>query len=143
MDGQMDSQKTPAACDKTTDGQQTPLDCRQILQQFQHIARAQGWSHLHTPKNLMLALTAEVGELAAELQWLSADDLAAPDDARRQRLGHEAADVLMYLLALCDSLGLDLAPQVAAKQRLNLQRCGAAPHNMTPHPPIADAPVAE
>jgi NTP pyrophosphatase (non-canonical NTP hydrolase) len=98
------------------------MDCQHIVQEFQRIARQQGWSDLHTPKNLALALVAEVGELAAELQWLSDPELAQPTAALRARLGHEAADVLMYLLALCDSLGLDLAQQVAAKQQLNRQR---------------------
>lgn len=35
---------------------------------------ARAWERFHTPKNLAMALAGEVGELVAELQWLSPEE---------------------------------------------------------------------
>ena len=39
--------------------------------------------------------------------------------AQRNRIGHEAADILMYLLALCDRMEIDLEQAVQEKIALN------------------------
>jgi hypothetical protein len=35
------------------------------------------WEPFHTPKNLVMALTGEVGELVAEFQWLTPEESCA------------------------------------------------------------------
>ena len=36
------------------------------------------WDQFHTPKNLVMALAGEVGELTAEFQWLTAGPSPRP-----------------------------------------------------------------
>jgi NTP pyrophosphatase (non-canonical NTP hydrolase) len=85
------------------------------LRQF---AAARDWQQFHTPKNLAMALAGEVGELIAELQWLtpaeSAQVMADPQAAARMR--SELADVTIYLVRLADILGVDLIE--AARDKL-------------------------
>lgn len=73
-------------------------------------AQARDWEQFHTPKNLAMALAGEVGELLAELQWLTPDQSAAvmadPDLGPRVRA--EIGDVTIYLVRLADVLGIDL-----------------------------------
>ena len=38
---------------------------------------ARDWEQFHTPKNLAMALSGEVGELVAEFQWMTATDTGA------------------------------------------------------------------
>ncbi|SLM02439.1 nucleotide pyrophosphohydrolase [Actinoplanes sp. SE50/110] len=68
------------------------------------------WQPFHTPKNLAMALAGEVGELLAELQWLTPEQSAAvmsdPDLGPRVRA--EIGDVTIYLVRLADVLGIDL-----------------------------------
>jgi NTP pyrophosphatase (non-canonical NTP hydrolase) len=68
------------------------------------------WQQFHTPKNLAMALAGEVGELLAELQWLTPEQSAAvmadPDLGARVRA--EIGDVTIYLVRLADVLGIDL-----------------------------------
>lgn len=73
-------------------------------------ASARDWEKFHTPKNLSMALAGEVGELLAEMQWLSGseiDDAFRADPEFRQRVCDELADVTIYLTRLHDVLGVD------------------------------------
>ena len=78
------------------------------------------WSRFHTPKDLALSVSVEAGELLEAFQWRS--DSRAPDDALRRAVADEAADVLLYLLLLCDGLGVDLAKAAGDKIDRNEER---------------------
>jgi NTP pyrophosphatase (non-canonical NTP hydrolase) len=75
------------------------------------------WEQFHTPKNLAMALAGEVGELIAELQWLTPDEAAhvMEDADAGARVRSELADVTIYLLRLADVLGVDLVEAAHAK----------------------------
>lgn len=73
-------------------------------------AQERNWEQFHTPKNLAMALAGEVGELLAELQWLTPEQSAAVmnDEELGPRVRAEIGDVTIYLVRLADVLGLDL-----------------------------------
>jgi len=94
----------------------------QGLQQAQlEFARARDWVQHHSPKNLVMALTGEVGELVEIFQWLDEDASYAvasnPDTARAVR--DELADVLIYFARLAAVLEVDLDAAVRAKLAAN------------------------
>ena len=82
---------------------------------------ARDWAQFHRPKDLALGLLAEAGELAEVFLWKDEPTLEAlhEDDALRQRLGEEMADVLMFLLYLADRADLDLGAAFRAKLAVN------------------------
>ena len=99
------------------------LDLAQLSRDFAAIARARDWSHLHTPRNLAAAITVEAGELLEIFQWDNRDVGAVRADADTvERSADELADILMYLNALADALGIDLAAAVARKASANRAR---------------------
>lgn len=58
-----------------------------------------------------MALAGEAGELLAELQWLTDDEIArrlADEPAFRARVEGEIADVMIYLTYLANATGSDL-----------------------------------
>jgi NTP pyrophosphatase (non-canonical NTP hydrolase) len=73
-------------------------------------AQERDWEQFHTPKNLAMALAGEVGELLAELQWLTPEQSAAVmrDERLGPRVRAELGDVAIYLVRLADVLGVDL-----------------------------------
>ena len=73
-------------------------------------AQERNWEQFHTPKNLAMALAGEVGELLAELQWLTPEQSAAvmADEELGPRVRAEIGDVAIYLVRLADVLGIDL-----------------------------------
>jgi len=85
-----------------------------VLQQF---AQARDWEVFHTPRNLVLALTGEVGELAEIFQWMTDEQVSriAQDKARYVHVQEEIADVLLYLVRLSNVLKIDLNQAVADK----------------------------
>ncbi|WP_036665617.1 nucleotide pyrophosphohydrolase [Paludibacterium yongneupense] len=97
------------------------IDVDKLVTALQDFADERGWQPFHTPRNLMLALTGEVGELAEIFQWLT-DDKAArlmDDPAVYEHLHEELADVLLYLVRLASVLGVDLDDAVADKLQKN------------------------
>src|SRR5262245_19580962 len=87
---------------------------------IREFVRERDWEQFHNPKNLILALVGEVGELAEIFQWLTpeaaADVMCEPASASRVR--EELADVLIYLVRLADVLDVDLL--TAGQEKLDV-----------------------
>lgn len=94
-----------------------------IQAQIRDFADRRNWEQFHTPRNLVLALVGEVGELAAEYQWLHdqlvADGLSAE---KQQAIALEIADIAIYLLRLADVLEVDIEETVMQKLAINESR---------------------
>jgi NTP pyrophosphatase (non-canonical NTP hydrolase) len=85
-------------------------------------ARERDWEQFHSPKNLAMALAGECGELLEHFQWLSEEQSASLDADKKRAVGHEMADILIYLLRLAERLDLDLLAAVHEKIALNERR---------------------
>ncbi|SEO52906.1 NTP pyrophosphatase, house-cleaning of non-canonical NTPs [Duganella sp. CF517] len=96
-----------------------PDTLTELRERTRAFARERDWEQFHTPKNLAMALSVEVAELAEHFQWLrtGADDEL--DDAKRAGIRHELADVLLYLVQLADRTGVDLRAAALEKIALN------------------------
>ena len=97
------------------------VDVQGLAQALAEFARERDWDQFHSPKNLVMALTGEVGELSEVFQWMTeeASTSAATDPKTAQAVRDEMADVLLYLVRLADVLGVDLNAAVQAKLRTN------------------------
>ena len=95
----------------------SPLDIAAVQQALRAFADERDWQQFHGPKNLVMALSAEVGELAEVFQWLSPAQSAAimTEPKRAQAVRDELADVLNYVLRIADVLDIDLHDAVWAK----------------------------
>ncbi|MBI5718080.1 MAG: nucleotide pyrophosphohydrolase [Burkholderiales bacterium] len=84
-------------------------------------ARERDWEPFHSPKNLAMALTGEVGELVELFQWLSeeASRNVGRDPATARPVRDELADVLIYLVRLAAVLEVDLDEAVRSKLATN------------------------
>lgn len=96
------------------------------LQQF---ADARDWNRFHSPKNLAMALTGEVGELVEIFQWRTEDESrqVMADPATAQAVRDEIADVFMYLVRLSSVLGVDLNDALATKMATNTRKYPVPP----------------
>jgi len=83
-----------------------------VQETLRRFAAERGWERFHTPRNLVLALTGEVGELAELFQWVGDGDTGLPES---DRLADEIADVFIYLLRLADVVNVDVPTAVADK----------------------------
>ena len=85
-------------------------------------AAERDWDQFHNPKNLAMALAGEAGELVEHFQWLSFEQAADLPAATREEVALECADVLLFLLRLCDKLDIDLAAAADRKLELNAKK---------------------
>lgn len=90
----------------------------QALRQF---AEERDWQQFHSPKNLVMALSGEVGELTEVFQWMTEADShdAASSPRTATAVRDELADVALYLIRLADVLGVDLNAAIASKLAAN------------------------
>ena len=102
----------------TSDSEASITELTTLVRSF---ADSRDWQQFHTARNLVLALVGEVGELAAEFQWINDSEVEAalsnPD--KREAVGSELADVFIYLLRLADVAGIDLANELTKKIAIN------------------------
>ena len=87
----------------------------------QHFSNERQWLRFHTPRNLLLALVGEVGELAELFQWREDAEPGLPQwtAADQDAVGEEMSDVLLYLVRLSDRCGIDLSKAVHRKLSIN------------------------
>lgn len=92
----------------------TPRDLEDIRAEAAAFAAERDWEQFHSPRNLLLAVVSEVGELAEVVRWAGDREPAIPADAR-QAWEDEIADVFILLVRLADRSGVDLSAAFARK----------------------------
>jgi dCTP diphosphatase len=79
------------------------------------------WHKFHTPRNILLALVGEVGEVAELFQFRGEVAKGCADWSEKDRvhLGEELSDVLLYLVRLSDLCKIDLPAAALRKVERN------------------------
>jgi dCTP diphosphatase len=95
-----------------------PVSLDEVRAQLRAFVAERDWDQFHNPKNLAMALVVEAGELAEQFQWLTPEQSEDLPPDTRAAVEMEVADVLLFLLRLCDRLDLD--PLSAAQRKLAL-----------------------
>ncbi|WCJ24073.1 dCTP pyrophosphatase 1 [Euphorbia peplus] len=93
------------------------ISIKELAKKLEDFAKARDWDKFHSPRNLLLAMVGEVGELSEIFQWRGEVDKGLPnwDDSDKEHLGEELSDVLLYLIRLSDICGIDLADAATKK----------------------------
>ncbi|XP_008065917.1 dCTP pyrophosphatase 1 [Carlito syrichta] len=115
--GHPGAEGTAAADQFTFSPEPTLEDIRRLHAEF---AAERDWDQFHKPRNLLLALVGEVGELAELFQWKT--DEPGPQawpQKERAALQEELSDVLVYVVALAARCRVDLPQAVLAKMDIN------------------------
>ncbi len=88
----------------------------ELLQRLLRFRDQRNWKQFHSPKDLAISVSVEAAELLEVFQWHPADEPLAVEAISKAK--GEAADVLLYLVLLCDALGID--PVAAANEKISL-----------------------
>lgn len=95
------------------------MELRQLQRLVNDFVREMGWYdadsiHRQTPRSLAISMTLEAAEVLEHYQW--------GEEADREALAAELADVLHYMLQLAHLLDIDLEQAVLAKLEHNRNR---------------------
>jgi NTP pyrophosphatase (non-canonical NTP hydrolase) len=91
-----------------------------LLKLIRAFNKERDWEQFHSPKNLTMALSVEVAELAEHFQWLDQKQSASPGPSRKAEIKDEIGDILIYLVNLADKLDID--PVQAALDKIEKNR---------------------
>ncbi|KAK6146276.1 hypothetical protein DH2020_020145 [Rehmannia glutinosa] len=107
-----------------SEGEREGVTLEDLKEKLANFAKERDWDQFHSPRNLLLALVGEVGELSEIFQWKGEVPRGLPDwpQEEKQHLGEELSDVLLYLVRLSDVCGIDLAKAALTKLELNAQK---------------------
>ncbi|NGM86960.1 nucleotide pyrophosphohydrolase [Parapusillimonas sp. SGNA-6] len=100
------------------------VDVTALSSALEKFAAERDWAQFHSPKNLVMALTGEVGELTEIFQWMTEAESrnAGTHPETSQAVKDELADVLLYLVRLGSVLGVDLNEAVQQKLQKNAKK---------------------
>ncbi len=103
------------------DTSSTVADLKADIRQF---VQERDWEQFHNPKDLAIGLSIEAAELLEHFRFRSDSEVAArlQDAGFRQKISHELADVLYFVLILCDYLELDATTILAEKMAISASR---------------------
>lgn len=96
----------------------TEKDLENLKLRLRRFAEERDWEQFHSPKNLSMALSAEVAEIVEHFQWLTEDQSRALPPDKLQEVETELADTLIYLIRLADKLDINLLD--AAKRKIDI-----------------------
>lgn len=102
----------------TFSAEPTIEDIRRMQAEF---TDERNWNQFHQPRNLLLAMVGEVGEVSELFQWRGevAEGLPNWTDSEREHLAQELSDVMIYLIELAEKCHVDLPQAVLRKMALN------------------------
>ncbi len=95
-----------------------------LMGEIRRFAEVRGWEPYHSPKNLVMALASEVGELCDLFRWLTPEESReiVRDPARRRAVADEIADVANIVLLLSMHAGIDLTTAIREKMVDNAKK---------------------
>lgn len=84
------------------------MDDYKIKLLLREFAKERDWDQFHSLKNLVCALSVEASELLEIFQWIDLTDEKINDDAFKEKISDEVADIMLYLIRFADKADINL-----------------------------------
>lgn len=103
---------------------ETPHTLAELSEMIREFVIERDWEQYNHPLSLAVSTSIEAGELLELFQWKTKADVdeALKNDEFRRALASEIADVLIYLLRVADTAGIDPARAVIEKMKVNREK---------------------
>ena len=85
----------------------------EIIEALLKFRNERDWEQFHNPKDLALAINVEAGELLELFLWKN------PDEANKEKVKEELADIFAYAFLLADKYQLNIRDIVLEKIKKN------------------------
>ena len=101
-----------------------PQTIDEITEMIRQFVKERDWDQYNLPLNLAVSMSIEAGELLELFQWKNHDDVAEAlkDERFREELASEIADVMVYLLRVADTCGIDPSKAIIEKMKRNREK---------------------
>ncbi len=92
------------------------MDKDTLLSKLLAFFQERDWEKFHSPKNLVMDLASEVGELVDPFRWLTEEESKNLDEKTRASVEDEIGDIFLVLQYLSHKLGIN--PEKSAHKKL-------------------------
>ena len=80
------------------------------------------WKQFHNPKDEAISLALEAAEVLEHFQWKSKEEIEKYIQDNREDIGDELADVLYWVLLMCNDLDINLVQAFEKKLEKSRQK---------------------
>lgn len=94
----------------------TMTEIQEIIAKLRQFNQEREWDQFHNGKDLAIALSIESSELLEAFLW------KAPEDAKKEKIKEELADVLNYAFQMADKYGFDIKEIMLDKVERNAKK---------------------
>ncbi len=96
----------------------------ELISLIRDFVRERNWEQYNKPSALAVSASIEMGELLELFQWKSDDDITEllRNKEFNTALAGEIADVMVYLLRICDKASIDPTQAIIEKMKQNSKK---------------------
>jgi NTP pyrophosphatase (non-canonical NTP hydrolase) len=99
-------------------------DLNKLREQIKSFNMEREWDQYHNPKDVLVALVSEVGELAECYRWLNEKEISIihADPEKKKKVEEEIADIIIYLIILSYKTNVDIVKAIEDKLEKNKKK---------------------
>lgn len=94
-------------------------EIKKLSRKVKDFRDARDWKQFHKPKDIVLSMLIEAGELAEHFQWKNEQEIITYLKKSKNAVADELSDVLYYVLLLAMDLNIDLVKAFGRKMKKN------------------------
>lgn len=103
------------------------ITIEEIKNQISDFNKSRNWDKYHKPKDLLLALMEELGEISRLFKWIGHS--AEIRRLKKKEVRQEIADLFIYLFILSQKAGIDISEEISKKLKINSCKYPARNHS--------------
>ena len=104
------------------------LSLEELMALIRNFIVERDWAHFQKPSALAMSASIEMGELLERFQWMSDDEISnlLRDEQYQESIADEIADVVIYMIRLADTTGINLTQAILRKMEKNEEKYPAS-----------------
>lgn len=92
---------------------------KQMTDEIIQFRDARDWKQFHNPKDFAVSLSLEAAEVLEHFQWKNGEEVERYVKKNKQGISDELADVLYWVISMCEILDIDLSEAFSRKMKKN------------------------
>ena len=94
-------------------------DIKKLTEKIIKFRDVRNWKQFHNPKDVALSLVLEAAEVLEHFQWKNQKEIEKSIRTNKEGIIEELADVLYWVLLLCNDLEIDISGALEKKIKKN------------------------
>lgn len=94
-------------------------DIKRLTEKIKKFRDERDWKQFHNPKDVALSLVLEAAEVLEHFQWKNQKEIEEYIKTNKEDIGEELADVLYWILLMCNDLEINISEALVKKIKKN------------------------